>query len=345
MFLVNGYFQGFLARGGARNLVQMLVLLWLASNLLRHRKVFFGTLYMLGASCVALSVLQLRGTVTRVLGESGRMSALGEDPNSLGTVLSLGLLAVLYIGYGRRATEGSVARVAAWLAFGVIALAVVQTGSRGASVALACGLGVLVLKKGSAWLRLRNALVAATALAVLVIMVASVDVSRRRWEVAVEGRTMAGRERIYPAAWQMFLERPLLGWGAESHVIELGSRTGTPRRDTHNLYLAVLTEDGLVGSIPYFLGLWLCCRAAWRGRRLSYGLVPLALLTTVLIINLDLTWQSRKLQWLIFALALASERPLQPARKLCPVAGSVHGAGLRQQIPGRKRTAGGGGHA
>ena len=41
-----------------------------------------------------------------------------------------------------------------------------------------------------------------------------------------------------------------------------GARTGKERRDTHNLYLWVLTEDGLLGAIPFFFAIWLCVRAA-----------------------------------------------------------------------------------
>lgn len=313
IFLANGYFRGTLREVGAVTLGQLLVLLWIASNLLRYQKVFLGTLYMFVASCFTLSLLQLAGKTAREHG-ADRMTAFAEDPNSLGAVLSLGLLAVLCIAYGRRATEGKAARVAACLCGGVIALAVVRTGSRGASVALACGVGVLMLTKGSAWLRLRNVVVAGVALAVLVVMVASTEVSRRRWEYSVESRSMAGREFIYPAALRMILEKPLLGWGPGNHVVELGARTGSPRRDTHNLYLAVLAEDGFVGAIPYFVGLWLCFRAAWRGRRLMSGLVPLAMLSMVLIINLDLTWQTRKIQWLVLGLALASERPIQSSK-------------------------------
>jgi O-antigen ligase len=314
VFLVNAYFRGSLVNVGALTLGQLLILFWIASNLLRYPKVFLGTLHMFVASCFTLSVLQLAGKTTRVEGVD-RISALGEDPNSLGAVLSLGLLTVLCISYGRRETKGILARLAAWFCGGVIVLAVVRTGSRGAAVALACGVGVLMLTKGSAWMRLRNVVVAGIALISLVALVATNEVSRRRWEVSVERRSMAGREFIYPAAVRMFLQKPVLGWGAGNHIVELGARTGNPTRDTHNLYLWVLTEDGVIGAIPYFAGLWLCWRAAWRARRTSHGLVPLALLSTTLIMNMDLTWQCRKIQWMVLGLAMASGRPLQIARK------------------------------
>ena len=109
----------------------------------------------------------------------------------------------------------------------------------------------------------------------------------------------------------MFLDRPIMGWGHEVNTIELGLRLGDRPRDTHNTYLWVLTEEGLAGGLPYFAGLALCARAAWRGRRSAYGLIPLSLLSTVLVVSLSLTWQYRKVNWLVLGLALAGEKPFQ----------------------------------
>jgi O-antigen ligase len=315
VFLVNGFFRGSLKGVGAITLLQLLVLLWIASNLLRYEKVFELTLVMFGLSCFALSLLQLAGRTGKVIAQD-RVTAFDEDPNSLGAVLALGLLAVLCVSYGRRVRRGRVLKMAAWICLAVIAAAVVRTGSRGASLALACGVGVLMLTKGSSWLKFRNFLIAATVLAALVVMVASNEVARRRWLYSVENQSMAGRERIYPAAFRMFLEKPLIGWAAGNQIEELGSRTGSPRRDTHNLYLAVLIEDGLAGAIPHFIGILLCVRAAWRARRLSHGLVPLALLVTTLVMNMDVTWLTRKIQWLVLGLALASDRPLLQVKRV-----------------------------
>jgi O-antigen ligase len=331
------YFAGAALRGiyrplGWFTLLQLFVLLWVASNLLRYEKVFLTTLYMFVAACVAISLLFLSGRLSVDVGGAGRVTAVDQDPNTFGSMLALGLLTVLCIGYGRgHATEGRAARAISWVCLLVIALGVVKTGSRGATVALAAGMSVLVLRKGSSWLKLRNAVVAVSALAVLVILVSSFEVTRRRWELVFERGSMSGRERIFPYAVQMFRERPLTGWGPGLNVQELGVRLGVERKDTHNVYLWVLTEDGLIGGIPYLVGIALCIRAAWRGRRLSYGLVPLSLLVAVLIVNMDVTWQFRKLYWLVLALALASEQPFVPASRR----GTAVRARLKSPVPRR----------
>jgi O-antigen ligase len=314
VFLVNGHYQGNPLEWGASTLLQMLVLLWMASNLLRYERVFNLSLRAYIASCFVLSCCQALGITATAETASGRVSTFSDDANTAGAVLSLGLVALVGLAYGsRRPSRG--AKLATWLCFGVIAIGIVRTGSRGALVALTAGILALVLRKGPISLKIRNAFVVGVGLTILVTLVASWSISRQRWERALHQGSMAGRENIYPAAWRLFLEKPVFGWGPGTNVWILGLVLGEGHeRDTHNGYLWVLTEDGVVGGLPYILGAVLSLRAAWRGRTHSYGLVPLALVCSVLVVNLSLTWHFRKLFWLILAVAQASERPLRSAR-------------------------------
>ena len=119
---------------------------------------------------------------------------------------------------------------------------------------------------------------------------------------------MSGRPRIYRAAFRMFEEKPILGWGPATNYYELGRRLNRPKRDTHNMFLWLLTEQGLAGTIPFCIGLGLCARAAWRGRRGAPGLLPLALLVASLTLNLSGThFNFAKWFWVSLAFALASE--------------------------------------
>ncbi|HZD39098.1 MAG TPA: hypothetical protein VE131_00155, partial [Terriglobales bacterium] len=53
-------------------------------------------------------------------------------------------------------------------------------------------------------------------------------------------------------------------------------------------------------------GLYLCLRYAWKARHGVFGMLPLALLVTVLSANLAHTFLTRKPQWLILAFAAAA---------------------------------------
>ena len=109
-----------------------------------------------------------------------------------------------------------------------------------------------------------------------------------------------------PKALEMFKERPLIGWGPVHHLYELGSRFGVLKLDTHNLYLWLLTETGLLGAIPFFIGLGICWSAAWKARDGIQGILPTAMIVFLLTINMAGTWHNRKLFWIVLAYGLAS---------------------------------------
>jgi putative inorganic carbon (hco3(-)) transporter len=78
------------------------------------------------------------------------------------------------------------------------------------------------------------------------------------------------REAVYAGGWQMFLERPLTGWGFHQMPAEL-PRYVSHYKDKvlypHNTYLEVLVEEGMVGLALY---LWLM----WEMWRLGRGPIP-----------------------------------------------------------------------
>ena len=74
----------------------------------------------------------------------------------------------------------------------------------------------------------------------------------------------------------------------------------------HNLLLELLSTSGVIGTIPFLIGLGLCLRGAWRARRGPVGLIPLAMLAAVLTGTLSGTWIISKILWLALAVALAA---------------------------------------
>ena len=89
---------------------------------------------------------------------------------------------------------------------------------------------------------------------------------------------------------------------------ELGAREGKglKYRGAHNLVLDLLMEGGLLGAIPFLIGLGLCARAAWTARVCNLGLLPLVWLITMLVANLSGEWLVSKSMWLVLTLSLAS---------------------------------------
>jgi O-antigen ligase len=288
----------------AIKLVQLLVLFWISYNLMKQEQVVNGALWALAAGAIILAILQVLGITGDV--SKGRMAAFSEqNPNGLATILSLGLLALFGLAYGREKHDWK-GRLLFWLGSGILAVGMVQTGSRGAAVALVGSLSVFFLRGKSLATKLKFGLIALAGIIVLVGASYQIDVVRKRWERTFYDQDLAGRQRIYPEAIGMILESPLIGWGPVNHLWEMGPRVGKPYRDEHNVYLWILAEVGLVGAIPFFAGLWLCCRSAWRARHGSQGILPLVMLLFLLALSMKGTLHKNKYFWVVLSFALAA---------------------------------------
>jgi putative inorganic carbon (HCO3(-)) transporter len=78
------------------------------------------------------------------------------------------------------------------------------------------------------------------------------------------------REAVYAGGWQMFLERPLTGWGFHEMPAELPRHVSGYNEKVlypHNTYLELLVEHGVAGLALY---LWLM----WEMWRLGRGAIP-----------------------------------------------------------------------
>jgi O-antigen ligase len=306
--------------------LQLIILFWLAYNLMRDERAARGALLSLIAACVVLSFLESFGLITtteKALSKSGRMSAYGLSPANVAGLLSLGVLALIGLAYSSKRSTFQ-RRLFIWPLVALIGLAVVEAGSRGPLLALGAGLLVFVLNRGTVLTKLRNAFVVLLGIGFFFWVTYNSETTRPRFEATFESGHMTDRDRIYPLAWQMFLEKPLAGWGPVANTVELGNRVNAgpryERMDAHNLILYVLTATGILGAIPFFAGTWLCLRSAWKARGGAEGILPLAMAVSILTAAMSSSGFHWKQHWLVLAYALASgyqfvirlERPGSP---------------------------------
>ena len=292
-------------------LAQLMILCWIALNLMRDGRVAQTALLMLAVACALLAILQVTGVASRATDVGARVvrvTAFGFHPNNLARILALGLLALLGLTYGR----GRSLIRPAYLAWPIIALtgvALVQTGSRGGLLALGAGLMVFMLRGRTLHSKIRNVLGVLLVLGLLTWAGLQSESTRLRFERTFAEGDFARREQIYPSAWQMFQERPLVGWGAVGSTYELGTRLGHPEEETknpHNLILYALVSTGLLGAIPLLAGIAFAVQTAWKARRGAHGILPLMMIAAVLVANMSGLWLFNKLHWLVMAYALAS---------------------------------------
>ena len=319
-------------------LAQLTVLSWIGLNLMRDGRVAKRALLSLGVGCTILAALQVTGVAgSEVDGEGtiARVTAFGFHPNNLARILALGLIVAVGLSYRHGKFTGfavlTVSPIIVLLGF-----ALIQTGSRGGLLALGAGIMTFALNGRSLRSRLLNAGALLAVIGFLAFAALQSDVMGSRFEDTVEDGDLARRELIYPTSWQMFTEKPLLGWGPVASTYELGMRLGHPEENTknpHNLGLFALVSTGVVGAIPLFAGILLAIAAAWKARHGEHGALPLAMIVAVLAANMSSLWLFNKLHWLVMAYALASVHGISVSSRFR----SVGGIGCRKPLLANKR--------
>jgi len=314
VFAANGIFlDGFYFRQFASillTLVQLLLVFWISSGLLRVETLARRALlaFAFGAVlCAVATLLGLPGFANVIESRVGeRITAMDFNPNYL--AYTMALAGVILIAAALELKDRSSRRW--WLLIApvlpLLAL-MVRTGSRTGLAAFAIGFGACVLPnrrspRGSVIIFLLVFITAA-----ITYLVAQHPTVLTRFEESYSGN-LAGRQNIIPAALDMIFQRPVFGWQPVAYWEELGRRVGHiwGAKDAHNLLIHLLLEVGVLGAVPFVIGLGLCIAGAWRARTGKFGNLPFALLAMSLSANLSHTYLARKPQWLIFAFAVAA---------------------------------------
>ncbi|HEX6203188.1 MAG TPA: O-antigen ligase family protein, partial [Thermoanaerobaculia bacterium] len=195
------------------------------------------------------------------------------DPNYFAQILLVLVPVALALAWGYDSWSGGSGRrrLLALGAAGLLVAGTVLTYSRGAALALALVLGLAVLVRG---IRPRH-VVAGVAVVALLWVFAPEGFARRLTtlrevlpggeEVLRPDSSFAKRRLVTAAAWQMFLDAPLLGVGAGnygSRFTPYADRVGTDarlyedpgeRNFPHNLYLEIAAETGAIGLAVFAL--------------------------------------------------------------------------------------------
>ena len=309
-------------------LVQEVLLLWVAFNLMQYENIANNSLIALAASCVFLAYLQFKGIWATPVWDhryGTRWSVMGQDPNYFAGFLSLGTVAL--IGFAcRHKKTGLWLRIAAGAFAGFILLAIIRTGSRGGTIAVAAGILALMPGGSGIWSKIKNTVVVLFAVGFLVTTIVKSPVLKGRYQRTADEGAMSGREEINPAAWAMIEEKPVFGWGPIDNKYELGKRAVyiTERhpegdRDPHNVFLDVLTSVGFLGGAPYLIGVLLSLVAGWKGRKGPLGAMPLALVFSSVVIGLTINTLVFKIYYCLSGYALASaQRRLSGVPRMAP---------------------------
>ncbi|HXJ29777.1 MAG TPA: O-antigen ligase family protein [Gemmatimonadales bacterium] len=282
--------------------------LWSDDPLLTSRKVFvlcslvlaaFGVARCWDLETIVRATVVLTGT-TILLGVAaevvlGTMHPFDPDfrfrgsvhPNSMALYCTLFTISSAVLA--KRFTGRRSALMATLAVVGVVML--LLTKSRGSLFGLSAALFVVAMLRFSGRGALLSVSAVGTALLALVIFVPDLSVDAERW--ATLGRsttldlfTMTGRTDLFHDLLRYAADRPILGYGYDSfwepvHILEIARSQGWIVGSSHNAYIGMLIDLGVVGCglFLFLLGssLWTAVTNVRRSRS-AVSLFPLAFL-------------------------------------------------------------------
>jgi len=181
--------------------------------------------------------------------------------------VSLNLLGLLAL---HSVLRGSIRGVKATVLLAALPIAVLATMTRAVWLSFAVSVGFLILRSRNK--KLRRICVAIAIIAAMGSLIA-LSFQDQRHALADrfgESGPLDYREAVYAGGWQMFLEKPLTGWGVNQMPAELARHVSGYREKElypHNTYLELLVEHGIFGLVLY---VWLM----WEIFQLRLGAVP-----------------------------------------------------------------------
>jgi O-antigen ligase len=157
-----------------------------------------------------------------------------------------------------------------WLLLGSVPVAILATMTRTVWLSFAGSVVALIFISRSRTLRVACAAVSLIAGVALAVALSSGGFDGSISDRLQERGPVDYREAMYAGGWEMFLERPLAGWGFHQMPAELPRHVSGYKEKTlypHNTYLELLVELGVPGLALY---LWLM----WELWRLRKGAIP-----------------------------------------------------------------------
>jgi putative inorganic carbon (hco3(-)) transporter len=181
--------------------------------------------------------------------------------------VSINMLGLLALHAYRR---GSVRGAKVVLLLASVPVAILATMTRAVWLSFAGSIfAVMILSRNRVACRMCMALVLVAAVVIGVVAV-STNVGGALSDRLQERGPVDYRAAVYAGGWQMFLERPLTGWGFHEMPDRLPRYVSGYKEKVlypHNTYLELLVELGIVGLALYLWLMW----ELWRLRR---GAIP-----------------------------------------------------------------------
>jgi O-antigen ligase len=291
---------------------QLLIFVWLIWELAPTKARVQGLIvsYVVGAEIASFKTIFNYATGRTISQASGnrwetyRYSVDGVNADELGLIVALSIPMAFYL---LTATKNRWIKALCWVQFITGFTAIILSGTRGALFALVVG---MIIMSGPAlsrmsWTQRSIGMIACVALVsctALFVPQTSIDRYLSIGTELTQG-TMTHRTVLWAAGLQVFRDHPFLGVGAGAYgpaivrIVDIGYVA-------HNTFISVLVELGIVGAILLLILLATMLSSVLRLKNVEKWLW-LALLATWATGACAVTWEYRKITWLLFGLIAA----------------------------------------
>jgi O-antigen ligase len=209
-----------------------------------------------------------------------------------------------------RATKSRILRVFCWALISLAVLGTVLTGSRGGTIAVVAGASVLILSlRQATWGFRIMFVIAAVAGATLVVYLAPERLLERIGE-GTESHTFELRQFIWASALHRWADSPILGAGTGTFRLAVWGTTGGPI--SHNLFMTVIVEVGVVGLAFYVGAVLMTLYCVWRMPPADRPFF-LAMFVVWLLAAMVSPWEYNKSTWFTLSFVTTISMTLQAA--------------------------------
>ena len=260
--------------------------------------------YILGGYVTIVSTMLNYFSATGFRG-GVRFAASGFDPNDMSMLLTLGIPLAWYLAVSESKNRATplipyLLRLLNYIYIPGAILANLLAASRTSFVAIFVAALFILLSFTRLRLSARIVVFAGLIYALIVLqpLIPATSIQRlATTRTSIASGDLTGRTRIWRAGYRTFTENPIggIGSGAFRSTIELD-------KAPHNVYVAILTETGLVGIVLFGFILLTTVQQIMQHPTWWERGVWLTLLAIWFIGSFTLNWEYRKVTWLLFSL-------------------------------------------
>ena len=273
------------------NFIQILCIAFVLSPHLRSKERVEDYLRLVLLSLIYMVALLAIKTPIGTWGSTRVGEVLFLNANDLGMRCAMGMLISLYFSQNKKAYYSLV------VIFTAVAL---FSGSRKAFIMVLVGTVVFGVGKSQGWRVLRSILLASVFVVVLINLVMENEIlykiMGKRIEQALNFIFNPGGQMVVDfsslertffrnQAWEMFKQKPVLGWGANGFVTQMRSISYSHVAYSHSNYYELLATLGIFGfSMYYYMQTWIIIKSVGLFFTARSDIIILAI--SVVLVNL-----------------------------------------------------------